>query len=229
MRVDLADEALRLAGVLSRLLPADAEVLGLLALLRFHAARAGARIDANGDLVMLDDQDRTLWAGELINAANATLAAAIVKMQPGPFQVQALIASKHSNAATSADTDWPEIVRLHDQLVAMADSPVVRLNRAVASAMADGPLAGLGLVDELMAATQLHRYHLLHATRAELLLRVGRFDEARAAFLRARTLAANPGEQRHLERRIESIESIESAHDVPPLSERRPSTDAEGT
>ena len=150
--------------------------------------------------MLLENQDRTAWNLVAINEANALLASAIIRMRPGSYQLQALIAAKHANARTAADTDWPAISGLYAQLVQMTSNPVVALNRAVAVAMADGPGAGLALLDDLDG---LDSYHLFHSTRAELLLRAGL--PAREAFERALTLATNPAEQRHLARRIAVI------------------------
>lgn len=199
VRVDLADEAIRLARVLVSLVPGDAEAEGLLALMLFQHARAASRTDSLGELVLLEQQDRTRWDLAAITEANGVIVRAMARMRPGPFQVQALIAAQHANARTAADTDWPAIARLYAQLSAMTGSPVVALNHAVAVAMADGPRAGLVLLD---AVTGLERYHLLHAARGELLLRMGAEGEAQAAFARALELAANPAERRHLERRL---------------------------
>jgi RNA polymerase sigma-70 factor, ECF subfamily len=198
VRVDLADEAIRLTALVTQLLPDHAETDGLLALQLFHRARARTRIDTDGDLVLLDRQDRSLWDGEAIIAANGVLARAMRRMQPGVYQVQAIIASHHANARTAADTDWPAIVALYAQLVAMTDSAVVRLNHAIAVAMADGPLAGLAMLDRLEG---LDSYHLFHSARGELLARAGDMTAARTAFERALTLTDNPAERRHLERR----------------------------
>ena len=195
-RVDLADEALRLTRVALTLLPENPEVEGLLALELFHRARLGSRV-ADGELVLLEDQDRTRWDLAAINEANAVLARAMQRMTPGSYQLQAIIAAHHANARTAADTDWSAIAGLYGQLVQMTGNPVVALNRAVAVAMADGPGAGLALLDELGG---LEDYHLYHSARGELMLRAGL--PARAAFERARALTTNPAEQRHLDRRI---------------------------
>ncbi len=201
MRVDLVDEAIRLTSRVIELLPDHAEPVGLLALQLFHRARAATRTDAAGDLVVLERQDRTRWDAATIRDANAVLAGALRRMQPGPYQLQAVIAGYHANAPTAADTDWPAIARLYAQLVAMTDSPVVRLNHAIAVAMADGPLRGLALLDTLAG---LDRCHLFHAARGELLARAGDLSDASAAFDRALELATNPAERRHLQRRREN-------------------------
>lgn len=201
-RVDLVDEALRLTSTVSELLPDNAEVLGLLALETFSRARLSSRTMA-GELVLLDDQDRTAWDLGGIGEANELLASALSRMTPGPFQLQAVIAAHHANARTAAETDWTAIARAYAQLAAMTSSPVVALNRAVAVAMADGAPAGLALLDEV---SELDGYHLYWAARGELLLRAGDRDAAAAALRRARSLAVNPAEQRHLDRRIAALD-----------------------
>jgi len=180
------------------LAPADPEVKGLLALELFHRARIGTRIDPDGELILLEDQDRSRWNLAEINQANRVLDDAVRSRRPGPFQLQAMIAGHHANARTAAETDWPAIVTAYRHLIEADPSPVVRLNHAVAVAMADGPDQGLALLD---AVTSLQHYHLFHAARAELLLRSGRRAEAFESFTRARGLAQNPSEQRHLDRR----------------------------
>jgi RNA polymerase sigma-70 factor, ECF subfamily len=200
-RVDLADEAVRLTRLVATLAPASAEVLGLLALELFARSRWSTRSDARGDLVLLEDQDRSLWDRAMVGEANRVIVAAMRARQPGPFQVQALIAAQHANATTAAETDWSTIAALYAQLSAMTESPVIALNRAVAVAMVDGPAAGLGVID---AIEGLDHYHLFHSTRAELLLKDGRRDEAARHFERAADLTANPAERRHLARRREA-------------------------
>jgi RNA polymerase sigma-70 factor (ECF subfamily) len=191
----------------TELLPDHAEVDGLLALELFHRSRVAARTDASGDLVLLDQQDRTRWDLGAIRHANVVLQRAMQRMQLGPYQLQAVIAGHHANARTAADTDWPAIAGLYQQLVAMTDSPVVRLNHAISVAMADGPHAGLAMLDELEG---LDRYHLFHAARGELLLRAGEPAPARDAFAAARALTDNPAERRHLDARV-----TESARPTP--------------
>lgn len=203
-RVDLCVEAIRLTEVLSQLLPDDAEVHGLLALQLFHHSRRQARFTPAHDLVLLPDQDRTQWNLDEIKAGNLALREAMTRRQPGPYQLQAIIASHHANARTADDTDWTRIAALYEQLQAMEPSPVVRLNRAVAVAMADGPLAGLALLDELGDA-ELSTYNLWHTTRGELHARAGNNDAARQAFTAARELTVNPAEVRHIERRITDL------------------------
>jgi RNA polymerase sigma-70 factor (ECF subfamily) len=204
VRLDLADEAIRLTRLLSGLLPDNVEVAGLLALQTFHRARLGGRVDSAGELVLLPDQDRSLWDLDKIAAANVILATALRKMRPGPYQLQAIIAAQHANSRSPAGTDWSAIAALYQQLSAMTHSPVVALNRAVAVAMADGPPAGLALLDELSG---LERYHLFYAVRGELQLRAGNPDAARECFRIAQGLTENLAEQRHLERRIADFDA----------------------
>lgn len=196
-RVDLADEAIRLTRQARDLLPETAEVEGLLALELFHRARLDGRTDELGEIVLLEHQDRTRWNLALIDEGNAALGAALRRMSPGSYQLQAMVAALHANAREAADTDWPRIAGLYRHLLAMTGNPVVALNHAVAVAMADGPLAGL----ELLGAIEgLDDYHLYHASRGELLLRA--CLPAREAFERALALAVNPAEQRHLRSRL---------------------------
>ncbi|MER3388154.1 RNA polymerase sigma factor [Microcella pacifica] len=198
-RIDLITEAIRLTRQVVDELPASAEAEGLLALELYHHARSGARVDGLGELVLLEHQDRTGWNLDVITEANARLHSAMTRMTrmaPGPYQVQAIIAGHHANARTAADTDWAAIAELYAQLGRMTANPVVELNRAVAIAMADGPLAGLAVLDRL---TGLDDYHLFHATRGELLARAGR--PAASSFERALQLASNEAERRCLARR----------------------------
>lgn len=203
VRVSLVDEAVRLTIVARSLLPFDAEVAGLLALELYHRARLDTRLDGAGDIVQLEDQDRTRWDASLISQANTLLSGVLGRAPAGPFQLQALIASQHANAPTPADTDWTLVADLYARLLEVAPSPVVALNHAVAVAMADGPRAGLALLDPL--ASDLASYHLFHASRGELLARAGDRDAARASFVVARSLAVNSAEQRHLDRRIAGV------------------------
>ena len=195
-RVDLITEAIRLTRQVVDELPSSAEAEGLLALELYHHARLASRVDGLGELVLLDRQDRSSWNLDEISEANRRLRSAMARLTPGPYQVQAIIAGHHANARTADDTDWSAIAELYGQLARMAPNPVVELNRAVAIAMADGPLAGLAVLDRLGG---LEEYHLYHATRGELLARAGR--PARASFERARELTTNEAERRHLERR----------------------------
>jgi RNA polymerase sigma-70 factor (ECF subfamily) len=195
-RVDLITEAIRLTRQVVDELPSSAEAEGLLALELYHHARLASRIDGLGELVLLDRQDRSSWNLDEISEANRRLRSAMARLTPGPYQVQAIIAGHHANARTADDTDWSAIAELYGQLARMAPNPVVELNRAVAIAMADGPLAGLAVLDRLGG---LEEYHLYHATRGELLARADR--PARASFERARELTTNEAERRHLARR----------------------------
>jgi RNA polymerase sigma-70 factor (ECF subfamily) len=202
-RTDLTTEAIRLARVLVDLMPDEPEVLGLLALLLLTEARRPARTDAAGDVVLLADQDRSRWDHEMAGEGRALVHRCIRRGAPGPYQLQAAIAGVHSQARTAAETRWDQILQSYDLLAAMAPSPVVHLNRAVAVAEVHGPEAALAEVDRLAAA--LERYHLFHATRGELLDRLGRPDEAAAAFGRAHDAAANDAERRFLARRRDEI------------------------
>lgn len=202
LRVDLADEAIRLAAVVDALVPDSTEVAGLRATMLYQRARTDARVSALGELVLLEQQDRTRWDRLMIEAADAVLVPVLRAGARGPYAIQAVIASLHAHAPTFADTDWPAIASAYGHLVAVTGSPVARLNRAVAVAMADGPQAGLRLLDEVQG---LETYHLFHATSGELHRRAGATDAARAAFTRARDLAVNPAERRLLERRLAEL------------------------
>jgi RNA polymerase sigma-70 factor (ECF subfamily) len=206
VRRELAAEAIRLVRVLAGLMPDEAEVLGLLGLLLLHDSRREARQSETGELVLLADQDRSRWDRARISEGIDLLARAAPLGPAGPYQLQAAIAAEHARAATAAATDWPAIVRLYDQLLVALPSPVVALNRAVAVAMATGPEQGLALVDGIAATGELADYHLLHATRAELLRRLGRAAEARAAFRHAADLTTNEVERAHLERRAAALD-----------------------
>jgi RNA polymerase sigma-70 factor (ECF subfamily) len=194
-------EAIRLGGVLATLMPDEPEVLGLEALMLLHASRAQARTSATGEVVLLDEQDRTRWDRELIARGLALLERALALRGPGPYQVQAAIAGLHAQAERAEDTDWPQIAALYGALAEYQPSPVVELNRAVAVAMADGAGAGLALLDGL----ELDGYHLYHAARADLLRRLGRGGEAREAYERARALATNERERAFLEKRLTAL------------------------
>lgn len=198
IRLDLCDEAVRLARVLVQLMPDEEEVNGLLALLLLLHARRAARVTADGSLVRLADQDRGLWDGDLIAEGQAIVAACVRRNHPGPHQIQAAINAVHSVAPTVAETDWRSIVVLYDQLQAVAPNPIVALNRAVALAEVEGPSSGLAALDEL----DLETYHLFHAARADLLQRLGRIGDAAKAYEAARATATNPFEQAFLESRL---------------------------
>ena len=206
LRLSLCDEAIRLARTLAALMPDEPEAVGLLALLLLHHARRAARVDDAGDLVPLEAQDRRRWDRGAIAEGSALLEAALRRRQPGPYQVQAAIAACHATADDAAATDWAQIAQLYDRLHAMAPTPVVALNRAVAVAMAAGPAAGLALVDELEASGALPRYYLVPATRADLLRRLGRMREAAAAYRAAMDLDATDAEHRYLARRLAEAE-----------------------
>lgn len=200
----LTAEAIRLARVLVQLMPQEPEPRGLLALMMLHEARRATR-SVDGVLVPLEDQDRSRWDHALIAEGVTTLDEALAMRSIGPYQVQAAIAACHATARDVASTDWPQIAALYAKLTRLMPSPVVELNRAVAVAMADGIPAGLALVDELTAAGQLDRYHLLPATRADLLRRDGRTAEARTAYEQALALAPTDAERRYLSRRLEEL------------------------
>ena len=202
----LCEEAVRLSGMIADLMADDPEAHGLHALLRLHHARIDSRTDPSGALVPLEEQDRSAWDRGEIAAGVAALERALRHGRVGPYQLQAAIAACHATAPGPADTDWAQIVDLYDQLVALVPSPVVRLNRAVAVAMADGPEAGLRLVDQIAGSGELADHHLLAATRADLLRRLGRSSEAAAAYRRARDGTANEGERRYLARRLAECE-----------------------
>ncbi|HZZ49893.1 MAG TPA: RNA polymerase sigma factor [Pseudonocardia sp.] len=200
----LTGEAIHLARVLTRLMPGEAEPRGLLALMLLHEARRASRTEA-GELVTLEEQDRTRWDRTLITEGIATLEQALEMGGVGPYGVQAAIAACHAAAPDPASTDWPQIARLYTELTRLTSSPVVALNRAVAIAMADGIPAGLALVDELSTKGQLEGYHLLPATRADLLRRADRTTEARAAYEQAVALAPSEAERRYLTRRLHQL------------------------
>ena len=200
MRRDLAEDAIWLTSLVDRLLPNQPEVLGLLALMRLNGARSAARFDAAGDMVLLADQDRSRWDRDAIAEGVRTLDTAALLRRPGPYQLQAAIAAVHAEARTWEATDWPQIVLLYDSLLRMTDSPVIRLNRAIAVSHVAGPLVALGEVNDL--AMVLGDYHLLHSARAELLDQLGERDLARQARLRALELCQNPAERALLERKL---------------------------
>ena len=207
VRTNLCAEAIRLARVLARLMPDEPEVLGLLALFLLHDARRHTRVDAAGELVTLEDQDRTAWDRAEVDEGAALLETALRRGRPGPYQIQAAIAACHTTALTAQDTDWADIAGLYGELERFVPSAVVRLNRAVAVGMAQHPDAGLELVAELERSGELADYHLLPATRADLLRRSGRTTEAAVAYERALELVENAAERRFLERRLAECRS----------------------
>jgi RNA polymerase sigma-70 factor (ECF subfamily) len=208
IRQGLTGEAIRLTRLLATLMPADGEVAGLLALMLLHDARRDARLDALDDLVTLQDQDRSRWDRAEIAEAILVLKGAMQRGRPGPYQIQAAIVACHAAARDAADTDWTQISALYRRLADLAPSPVVELNRAVAVAMADGPAAGLAIVETLAESESLAGYHLLPAVRADLLRRLRRFDEAAACYRDALTLANTETERRFLRRRLQETTTV---------------------
>jgi RNA polymerase sigma-70 factor, ECF subfamily len=205
IRRELCAEAIRLTRVLAGLMPEEPEVLGLLALMLFHDARRETRVGPAGELVLLDDQDRSSWDRSRIEEGRTTLDRAMRMRRVGQYQLQAAIAAIHDDAASTDETDWTEIAGLYAILGRVAPSPVVELNRAVAVAMARGPESGLAIVDSLAAGGQLDDYPYLHSTRADLLRRLGRRPEAAEAYRRAMELTENEPERAFLERRLREI------------------------
>lgn len=205
-RHDLSGEAIRLGRLLAELLP-DPEVVGLLALMLLHESRRAGRTSPGGELIVLDEQDRSLWSRELIAEGTALVERALSSRRFGPYALQAAIAAVHTDAPSAAATDWEQIVGLYDVLARVDPSPVVELNRAAAVAMRDGPLAGLALVDAILARGDLEEYHLAHSARADLCRRLRRTTEARAAYQRALSLARQGPERRYLERRLSELET----------------------
>jgi RNA polymerase sigma-70 factor, ECF subfamily len=199
VRADLCEEAIRLAKLLAVLMPEEAEVLGLLALMLLHDARREARTTDDGSLVLLEDQDRSRWNRSRIDEGLNVLERADALRATGPYQLQAAIAAVHCRAARPEDTDWRAVAALYEQLAALTPSPIVELNRAVAVAMAEGPARGLELVDALEG---LDHYRLLHSTRADLLRRLDRRNEAADAYRRALELTTNEAERGFLTRRL---------------------------
>ena len=202
VRTDLCAEAIRLTRLVAGLMPDEPEVIGLLALMLLQDSRSATRQDSAGDLVLLEDQDRLRWDQAEVTEGVALVERALRMRRPGPYQVQAAIAAVHSEAQTSAETRWEEIARLYDVLSTAQPSPVVRLNRAVAHAMAFGPEVGLREMEHIGG---LEQYHLYHAARADLLRRLDRTAESRAAYEQALTFATNPAERRFLEKRLATI------------------------
>ena len=208
LRMDLCAEAIRLGRLVVSLMGAraPAEAKGLVALMLLHDARREARMDEAGDIVVLEEQDRSLWNRNQIAEALPLVEQAL-RGAPGPFSVQAAIAAVHCQAARPEDTDWAQIVALYDQLAQLQPSPIVSLNRAVAMAMMEGPRTGLVLIDELSTANDLDTYHLLHAARADLLRRLGLGEEAAKDYRRALELVTNESERRYLERRLREVQA----------------------
>ncbi|HYZ85508.1 MAG TPA: RNA polymerase sigma factor [Bryobacteraceae bacterium] len=200
-RPELSSEAIRLGRLLLELLP-EAEVMGLLALMLLHESRRGARATSDDDLVLLEDQDRSLWNREMITEGVALVERALRAREFGSYTLQAAIAAVHAEAPSAAETDWAQIVGLYEVLAQADPSPVVELNRAVAVAMLDSPAEGLARIDEILARGDLQNYHLAHAARAELCRRLGRIAEARASYERALELAKQEPERRFLMRRL---------------------------
>lgn len=205
-RGDLSSEAVRLGRLLVELLP-EPEAMGLLALMLLHEARRDARTTADGAIVLLPDQDRSLWNRAAIAEGAALVERAITSRRFGPYTLQAAIAAVHAEAPTAEATDWRQIVALYDVIARADASPVVALNRAVAVAMRDGAAAGLALIDQILAAGELTGYHLAHSARADLCRRLGRVAEARASYARALALAKQEPERRFLERRLGELDA----------------------
>jgi RNA polymerase sigma-70 factor, ECF subfamily len=200
IRIELCDEAIRLARILQGLMPEESEAAGLLALMLLQHSRREARTGPGGEFVLLEDQDRAHWDHDMIDGGLALLDATLARRRPGPYQLQATIAALHARAPRPEDTDWPQIAALYGRLAEMSPSPVVELNRAVAIAMADGPERGLALLAPL--AGELDDYQHFHSARADLLRRLGRGTEAAEAYVRALDLATNPTERAFIEDRL---------------------------
>ena len=205
VRRELCAEAIRLSRVLCRLMSRDAETQALLALLLLHDSRRNARASAEGELILLEDQDRAVWHADQIREGTALLESSLRAGAAGPYALQASIAALHANAKTAAQTDWPQIAALYAALLKLNPSPVIEVNRAVAVAMARTPQDGLALLDDLAAREELAEFHLLPAARADLLRRLGKCDEAADAYRRALALATNDVERRFLRRRVSEM------------------------
>jgi RNA polymerase sigma-70 factor (ECF subfamily) len=205
VRRELCDEAIRLGRLAVELMPDEPEARGLLALLLMQDSRRDARVSVGGDLVLLEDQDRSSWDHDRIAEGTAELERALLRRRPGPYQLQAAIAGLHATASSWRNTDWPQIAALYAELARMAPSPVVELNRAVAVAFTDGPAVALGVVDAVADDPRLARTHLLPATRADLLRRLGRWDEAAAAYRVALAMARTGPERAFLQRRLDEV------------------------
>ncbi len=207
LRSDLAAEAIRLGAVLAKLMPDEPEALGLLALMLLHDSRRMARVDEEGDMVLLEDQDRSLWDRDQIKRGNELVEQSLRMSRPGPYQIQAAIAAVHAEASDPGQVSWEQIAALYRELYELQPSPVVELNRAVAVAMWQGPEAGLALIDPLEMS--LARYQLFHSARANLLQRLARLDEAAEAYGRALALAGTTTERRYLEGRIAELSGVD--------------------
>ena len=204
LRIDLSEEAIRLARLLLEMLP-EPEVMGLLALMLLHESRRAARASPDGDIILLDDQDRSLWNRQQIDEGGALVARAMSTGRVGPYTIQAAISGTHAAADRAGATNWQQIVLLYDSLLQIAPSPVVELNRAVAIAMRDGPAAGLAVIDGILTRGDLSEYHLAHAARADLCRRLGQTAQARQAYQEALNLARQEPERRFLERRLAEL------------------------
>jgi RNA polymerase sigma-70 factor (ECF subfamily) len=211
LRHDLAREAIRLGRLLTSLLPEEPEALGLQSLMLLHDARKAARTTRDGDLIALEDQDRSLWDRDAIAEGSELLERALGFRCPGVYQLQAAIAALHDRAPSSAETDWGKIASVYDELLERTGSPVVALNRAVAVAMVQGPIAGLEEIHRVESAEALSRYHLLFSAKADLLRRAGRFEEALPEYDKAIALARNERERAFLRRRrLEAASSVDT-------------------
>jgi RNA polymerase sigma-70 factor (ECF subfamily) len=204
-REDLTREAIRLGRLLMELLP-EPEVMGLLAMMLLHESRRVARTSPSGELILLDDQDRSLWNGEMIAEGCSLVERALSSRRFGPYCLQAAIAAVHAEAPSVDETDWEQIVGLYDVLLRAVPSPVVELNRAAAISKRDGPLAGLILVEAILARGDLLDYHLAHSARAEFCRQLGRVEQARAAYQRALELTQQEPERRFIEGRLKALE-----------------------
>lgn len=203
-RADLSGEAIRLGRLLVELLP-DPEALGLMALMLLQESRRLTRVDAHGDIVLLEDQDRSLWNRDAINEGMQLVFRVMSTRRFGPYSLQAAIAAEHARAPSASATDWRQITALYDALLRINPSPIIELNRAVAVAMRDGPESGLEIINAILARGELVRYHLAHAARADLLRRLGHFGDAREAYQTALSLADQDAERRFLSRRLSEV------------------------
>jgi RNA polymerase sigma-70 factor (ECF subfamily) len=204
-RAEVSGEAIRLGRLLVELLP-EVETRGLLALMLLHESRRAARTSAEGNLILLEHQDRSLWRQDLITEGLALVTRALSTQRIGPYSIQAAIAAVHAEATEADKTDWAEIVGLYDVLTRIEPSPIVELNRAVAVAMRDGPLAGLALIEDILNRGELTEYHLAHAARADMCRRLGQHAEARAFYKRALALTKQEPERRFLEQRLSALD-----------------------